>query len=167
MDKTKNYQLNQWAAGDKVQRIDFNADNDKIDGAIAAVSARAGALETGKADKADLDAARATIPKLAAGSYAGDGAASRTIRLGFTPKAVLVITDRGRIQYNYSSSSYYTYGGLAVTGSPATGSYGDPIVTIQSGGFQVADITMQDSSHVNHYTHGNHNGQTYHYIALG
>ena len=174
MEKTINYQLNQWAAGDKVQRIDFNADNAKIDAAIAAVSARADALGTSKADKtalsalqADLDAVRAAIPKIAVGSYAGDGAASRTIHLGFTPKAVLVITDRGRIQYNYSSSSYYTYGGLAVTGSPATGSYGDPIVTIQSGGFQVADITMQDSSHVNHYTHGNHSGQTYHYIALG
>ena len=85
MEKTINYQQNQWAAGDKVQRVDFNADNAKLDGAIAAVSARAGALETGKADKADLDAARATIPKLAAGSYAGDGAASRTIRLGFAP----------------------------------------------------------------------------------
>ena len=48
MDKTRNYQLNQWAAGDKVQRIDFNADNAKIDAAIAAVSARADALGTSK-----------------------------------------------------------------------------------------------------------------------
>ncbi len=41
MEKTKHYQLNQWAAGDKVQRIDFNADNAKIDAAIKAVDAKA------------------------------------------------------------------------------------------------------------------------------
>ncbi len=63
MDKTKNTKLNQWAAGDKVQRIDFNADNDKIDGAIAAVSSEGGALETGKAYKTALDAAISHHPQ--------------------------------------------------------------------------------------------------------
>ena len=36
MNKTPNYQLNQWEAADKVQRTDFNADNAKIDAAIKA-----------------------------------------------------------------------------------------------------------------------------------
>ena len=33
---TTNYQLNQWEPADQVQRTDFNADNAKIDAAIAA-----------------------------------------------------------------------------------------------------------------------------------
>ena len=33
---TENYNLCQWEAGDKVQRVDFNADNLKIDAALTA-----------------------------------------------------------------------------------------------------------------------------------
>ena len=161
MDKTKNYQLNQWAAGDKVQRIDFNADNDKIDGAIAAVSARAGALETGKADKTALDAAKATIPKIAAGSYTGSGAASRTISLGFTPKAVLVMTQDGT-----THSNNIIHGGLAVTGSPAqlvTGSKDFLGVSIVSSGFRV----YYDASDNYYKSYANVKDRIYHYLAIG
>ena len=161
MDKTKHYQLNQWAAGDKVQRIDFNADNDKIDGAIAAVSARAGALETGKADKTALDAAKATIPKIAAGSYTGSGAASRTISLSFTPKAVLVMTQDG-----HTRSSNYIMGGLAVTGSPVkivNGAEEFTAVTLVSNGFRVYYNIDDDYYKVQ----SNFKDRTYHYIAFG
>lgn len=37
MKYTKNYQLNQWDAADRVLREDFNRDNEKIDSALAAV----------------------------------------------------------------------------------------------------------------------------------
>ncbi len=161
MDKTKNYQLNQWAAGDKVQRIDFNADNDKIDGAIAAVSARAGALETGKADKTALDAAKATIPKMAIGTYTGSGAASRTISLSFTPKAVLVMTQDG-----HTRSSNYIMGGLAVTGSPVkivNGAEEFTAVTLVSNGFRVYYNIDDDYYKVQ----SNFKDRTYHYIAFG
>ena len=161
MDKTRNYQLNQWAAGDKVQRIDFNADNDKIDGAIAAVSARAGALETGKADKTALDAAKATIPKMAIGTYTGSGAASRTISLSFTPKAVLVMTQDG-----HTRSSNYIMGGLAVTGSPVkivNGAEEFTAVTLVSNGFRVYYNIDDDYYKVQ----SNFKDRTYHYIAFG
>ena len=161
MDKTRNYQLNQWAAGDKVQRIDFNADNDKIDGAIAAVSARAGALETGKADKTALDAAKATIPKTAIGTYTGSGAASRTISLSFTPKAVLVMTQDG-----HTRSSNYIMGGLAVTGSPVkivNGAEEFTAVTLVSNGFRVYYNIDDDYYKVQ----SNFKDRTYHYIAFG
>ena len=36
MTKTTNYQLNQWAKSDRVMMDDFNADNQKIDAALAA-----------------------------------------------------------------------------------------------------------------------------------
>ena len=161
MDKTRNYQLNQWAAGDKVQRIDFNADNDKIDGAIAAVSARAGALETGKADKTALDAAKATIPKIAIGTYTGSGAASRTISLSFTPKAVLVMTQDG-----HTRSSNYIMGGLAVTESPVkivNGAEEFTAVTLVSNGFRVYYNIDDDYYKVQ----SNFKDRTYHYIAFG
>ena len=77
MEKTRNYQLNQWAAGDKVQRVDFNADNAKIDAALrtnadaiaaevtartAAVSAEATARE--KAVSAEVTARTAAVAAL-------------------------------------------------------------------------------------------------------
>ena len=71
MEKTRNYQLNQWAAGDKVQRVDFNADNAKIDAAIKAnadaiaaeVSARTAAVKAeSSARTAAVQAARDACP---------------------------------------------------------------------------------------------------------
>ena len=43
---TTNYQLNQWEATDKVLRTDFNADNERIDAALAGLDGRTEALET-------------------------------------------------------------------------------------------------------------------------
>ena len=37
MKKTENYQLNQWDAGDRVLRTDFNGDNEKIETALTAL----------------------------------------------------------------------------------------------------------------------------------
>ena len=37
MQKTTNYQLNQWDSGDRILREDFNQDNKKLDDAIAAL----------------------------------------------------------------------------------------------------------------------------------
>ncbi|MGM9608274.1 MAG: hypothetical protein ACI3XJ_12290 [Oscillospiraceae bacterium] len=41
MEKTANYQLNQWGAGDAIRRADFNADNARIDTALAAIRSEA------------------------------------------------------------------------------------------------------------------------------
>ena len=40
MKQTANYQLNQWDAGDRILRTEFNADNEKIDAAIKTVDTR-------------------------------------------------------------------------------------------------------------------------------
>ena len=52
-NQTTNYQLNQWEATDQVLRTDFNADNDKIDAALAA-----------KAEVASLTALSETVSDL-------------------------------------------------------------------------------------------------------
>ena len=91
---TPNLNLNQWEANDPVIRQDFNADNAKID---AAVAARA---------------------ELVFGTYTGNGAFDRTISLGFTPKAVLIFGRNG-----VSTSDQNTiYGGLILPSYSLNGS---------------------------------------------
>ena len=78
MTKTTNYQLNQWAKSDRVMMDDFNADNLKVDSALAA-----------------LGEAIAAAPKIAVGSYTGSGSCGasspRTLTFAFQPKLVIVV----------------------------------------------------------------------------
>ena len=53
---TTNYNLCQWEASDKVLRTEFNADNAKIDAAIAAVDSRVDGLSSTVSDKASTSA---------------------------------------------------------------------------------------------------------------
>ena len=56
MNKTPNYNLNQWEPTDQVRRVDFNTDNAKIDRAIRAVDDKAEALSGSKAEQSALEA---------------------------------------------------------------------------------------------------------------
>ena len=153
---TENYQLNQWEPEDKVVRTDFNADNAKIDAAL-------GALAAEKADVSALTALTQVVAgklSLIAGSYHGDGTASRTIALGATPKAVFICPNSGRT-YN-SRSNGFCMGGLAVSGSPLVWME-KTALQIVSGGFRVSRDTGENSTGgaaTNDY------GSTYNYIAL-
>ena len=53
-NKTTNYSLNQWVKSDRVLMEDFNADNAKIDAALAALS-------SGKADKSALSSLQSVV----------------------------------------------------------------------------------------------------------
>ena len=67
MTQTQNYQLNQWEAADQVKRTDFNADNAKLDAALAQkadLSALA-ALQTAVANKGNC--------QVKYGTYVGTG----------------------------------------------------------------------------------------------
>ena len=59
---TTNYNLCQWQTSDKVLRTEFNADNAKIDAAIAAVAAQV----SGKASSSALSSLSATVSGQAA-----------------------------------------------------------------------------------------------------
>ena len=144
---TSSYQLCQWEAEDKVLRTEFNADNTKIDAALAGLAAAA--------------------LKLAVGTYTGDGAASRVISVGFTPKAVLVCTQSGLMQ-----GSSYVYGGLALTGQPVCYRYKRGMaypeesynaVELTAEGFQVCETKISDYAGV----YCNSVDTTYHYFAIG
>ena len=61
MEKTTHYELNQWAGEDRIMRVDFNADNEKLDAALYQLSqaqtAQGAALETERRSREDQDTA--------------------------------------------------------------------------------------------------------------
>ena len=135
---TAHYQLHQWEPEDSFLRTDFNEDFAKIDGALG-----------GKAEQSAVDTLAEQVAgksELVTGSYTGDGEASRTIELGFSPKAVLLASGSGPINYNSSR-----YGGLALEGAE--------VLRVVTGGFQVFyDYDEEVFSNVDRYR--------YHYLAL-
>ena len=133
MTKTTNYQLNQWDPTDRVLRTDFNSDNQKIDAALS--------------EKCEF----------VSGRYTGDGAETRVISLGFTPKAVLVFREDGAT--TYLNGDYQVHGGLAATGMPLKKSGFDAIAVVDNG-FQVGYRAYSASIYTNT------NDQIYHYLAL-
>lgn len=88
------------------------------------------------------------------GTYTGDGAASRDISLGFTPRAVFCV----QLGYMFTSGGQAA---LAVTGRPASANNGtNPKLTIIDGGFTVYYV-----SGTSNYQQMNSNNQIYSWIA--
>ena len=104
---TPHFNLCQWSADDPVLRADFNADNEKLDAALAE---------------------KATI---LIGSYVGDGAESREIVLGFRPKFVQVWHNECQ-----ESNSNIAYAGIA-TENGHTVVNNRPVVQLTDQGFMV------------------------------
>ena len=89
MTKTTNYQLNQWAKSDRIMMDDFNADNQKIDAALAACG----------------------NCKIATGSYTGTGEYGaehpNTLTFDFAPKVIIV-----RKGYESSKQQLFIFSGM-------------------------------------------------------
>ena len=100
--KTEHYELNQWLATDQVLRTDFNADNEKIDAALAA-------LDSGKAAAAavvtlteEVDMLTTTVAShtnqlvhmgscvLYSTTYSGDGQLTRTHSFPHKPSLIFL-----------------------------------------------------------------------------
>lgn len=152
-NKIQNYQLHAWTPEDEFPRTELNANFTKLDTALKAEeSARKSAVNT-------LNTALAGKAAIVTGTYTGNGAKTRTISLGFQPKAVLVIPVDGRI-----TATYCYYGGLALPGAPAkVNTY--ELVAITNTGFQVGHNTV---SHTNYseYLTTNQSETVYHYLAV-
>ena len=125
---TSNYQLHQWVPEDNFLRTDFNTDFQKIDAGIKAAR--------------DLAASKDAWVE---GSYAGTGTETRTVSLGFYPRAVVL--------ENMAGNRYNSIGGIALRGKPL-GYASTPIMEITSTGFQLDKASANDSA------------MTYHYLAL-
>ena len=91
------------------------------------------------------------------GTYTGNGAASRTVSLGFRPKAVFVLSEGYFMYWNASTS-----GGLAVDGAPVqidnlTGGGQSTALAVAPTGFMVGQVNNASTNAQN---------TVYHYIAF-
>ena len=96
MRKTEHYQLNQWDAEDAILREDFNADNEKIEAALADIVSNG--------------------VKMAYGTYEGTGEDYEgvTLNVGFNPKLLIVWKDiNHRLFYLEGMTSVQTYTNFA------------------------------------------------------
>ncbi|WP_317394435.1 hypothetical protein [Agathobaculum desmolans] len=127
--------------------------------AAAEASTRAGADSNLQNQINTHTAQIASKAEVICGYYDGDGTASRTIDLGKTPKAVLVVTNSGEM---YTTSGATLMGGLAVSSSPVIHSnYSSPYgVEIVSNGFQVCVGGTYDRVGTNF------SGRRYNYVAV-
>ena len=91
------------------------------------------------------------------GTYEGSGSTTRTITLGFQPKAVLLFCAGGMTAYG--GGAYIIYGGLALPGHPVVdyGHNNEVAVEIVSTGFRL---------HRDIYRNVNNDNVTYYYLAL-
>lgn len=179
MQKTANYQLNQWDAGDAIKRTDFNGDNAKIDAAIKAVEQKAlTAVSEAKATAANNVAAakQEAASALAAykssndtavaalearpyfGSWVGDGTASRVIQLPFAPRLLMVLG------YLYTSST--SQQAVIILHTQDCGyriaSSGTSFSSQEAGGILDGNLFRLGSNAAYH----NYSGKTTYYIAL-
>ena len=168
MQKTQNYQLNQYEPQDSFLRADFNADNQKIDTALKKVADKADSAATrtelaqlsqrvdGKADQTALTQGLAKKCEVFIGRYNGQVAEGnkeiQTVSLGFRPRAVFLIPNNGYL----CDTSGRRYGGLIgqdfpiYSGDPETGWMGQ----ITDSGFQVRNMDFTLLNSQNHiYTY--------------
>ena len=89
--------------------------------------------------------------KIAYGTYAGNGAVSRTIDVGFYPKAVFVVDSSGVFNTHIA-----TFGGLAVRGSSVS------TVQLVSNGFVVTN-----PENIYNNARSNDPDKSYQYLAIG
>ena len=121
----------------------------------ADVTAEAAARESGdSALQSQIDTQTqvlATKCRIYVGTYEGDDATSRTISLGFTPLALLLLEEG----YETSEGN----GGLVLPGQPLSTRYGREYLKIVDNGFWVAYDYEHDCR-------SNMEGYTYFYLAL-
>jgi len=174
-NQTQHLKLSQWEAEDEVLRTDFNADNDKIDAAVADLeqkltSAAAEAqrkLDTVAAEaqqkldaaEARLNAAKADVaalPKIATGFYQGSGSSTgQTIQLDFTPDLVAVWPQNGFLAGTYS---YPQIHGCAAVRGQRCEMDSRPLLEVVDGGF----TAYRDGIHIG----PNDSSLVYFYLAL-
>lgn len=122
MEQTETYGLNKPGPDDPLSPAPLNENADKLEAALAALTARVKTLEAVRYKR---------------GTYTGTGS-SQTVSVGFTPSAVLV--SEARLAGECT---------LAVTGSPATDNNGK--VSIVSGGFQLSFLSLNTKNTTYHY----------------
>lgn len=157
-NQTENYALNQWELSDSVVMADFNADNQKLDSALMALS-----------QKIDTTAAQlaAAIPHVQVGTYVGTGTYGEdhpnTLTFDFEPKLVII---NNVIFLDQIVNEHESYNLIAVRGARRTIAYffsgADTKVTLNWSGNALIWYSNGSSGE-----QGNISEAVYHYIAIG
>ena len=142
MAQTSNYGWKQWEAWERPAMADVN-------GCVTAIDSQL------KASADDLAGQIAEKAEVVTGVYSGNGNSSRTINLGFTPKAVLVVTRDGMVR-----NAGDLYGGLALADHPLIYANVNG-VEITSGGFTVRSVEFSG-----YKVACNMAGSVYYYLAV-
>lgn len=164
MEHTSNYNLSQWAGEDRILREDFNADNAKIEAALAQEAAARAAADTNLQNNMNAAIAAAGNCKIVTGSYVGSGKydADNPNTLSFNFQPLMVLLDVGTMSNYNSIPQYYILLCPATTG-------------FSKGSGEKLNVTWSTKG-VSWYspntTYGpqyqfNIANQTYHYIAIG
>ena len=147
MQKTSNYNLNQWEATDPIRREDFNADNAAIDMALAAMAAGMSSC------------------RVAYGSYDGTNeyGADHPVTLSFDFKPLLVAVSDDKYRSSLSNPMVLCHGqsmGLSVCG--VQDDITSSIIRISWGENSVSWYNA-----TNDLLQNNNASHTYHYVVLG
>ena len=108
------------------------------------------------------------LPVFVAGFYLGDGARDRKIDLGFTPSAVLVVSEWGFASLKEPGHNH-TLGGLAVPGFIVGAVHGSGWAWINGSALMIVEGGFRVNYYVNtagYSAETNHSGSNYSYIAF-
>ena len=182
-NQTQNYGLNQWELSDSVIMAEFNADNQKVDAALAELNKR---IDTAVADAEQrlngmIEQLRTATPHVRTGTYVGTGTYGEshpnTLIFDFNPRILIFVdttldNERSILKHTVfamypstagdwlsGNSSGVTYGRNRVTwGDKYISWYADFVNSDNSAGYQAQNgpITQRNAA-----------GTTYHYIAIG
>ena len=175
-NQTANYDLNQWLSTDQVLRTDFNADNAKVDAALAGLAETAAgkaeqtsldALAASKAEQTAVDALSAQVaalPRIAAGTCVGTATphSSAPCRLDFTdslgrPPQLVVVRPQAGMGDGLVLLQGMTESMDALSGNYGSGSNN----TVSWSGASVSWYAEFAASQFNA------EGETYRYFAIG
>ena len=172
-NQTANYRLSQWEAEDAVRRVDFNADNAKIDAALKAVDQRVDGLTQAVAGKASQSAlsseastrsaavaalnaavARRGNCQIETSAYTGNGEQFRTLSFPAVPKLIILIANQRLALITQDNSvNFYINNGLSFNtvitswnGSQLTFSVNGPVHYLNTSGWAYTVIAFYDMS---------------------
>ena len=118
--ETTNYRLRLLDLADGIARQELNANFTQTDSLLKTLDNAINGVDSRK-------------PELALGSYTGDGTASRTVQLGFTPKALILASAEGRMSTGNTGSDIC--GGVFFPGGT------HPTCGVVTGGFRVSSTS--------------------------
>ena len=129
---TSNYNLCQWEPSDQVLRTDFNADNAKIDAALAGQQSMIHQLKS----VTDIAYTQTSKP-MVTGFYMGSNVKEKHITLGFRPSALMVFS-LTHIQCASDTGYARVWSAFAIPNTCTGDQFEDsPAVKLTSDGFTV------------------------------